>query len=395
MAVGNQSRTVNEIFDRFVTEVIPTLAPRTQRGYLETIKLLRIYFGTKIANALVPADFQEFMSVSTGKAHRNKMLTICSSIFSKAVKQWHWLDHNVCPGVRRHEIKSHDDRHVSDEEIEGVIEIASPPLRQVLRLCLLTGRGQSDLVTLKWSQVHEKEKEILFRDAITHKKVVVRVTPELRAVLDECRARSGKSPYVINTSARTKRGKPFTGDGFRALWQRTLREWADSGHNRFTFHDVRARAQEKLGEPGTPGAPKDTGSVIPLGLATARGYLEKVVLQLNASYDAQLYDCCAVMCRRLLETLIIEVYEHCGRAPEIKGSDGNFLMLSGLAGYFENDKAFNVGRNGMKGLRDFKSLGDLSAHNRRFNARKEDIDRVRDGLRVIVEELLHLAKLST
>jgi hypothetical protein len=143
-----------------------------------------------------------------------------------------------------------------------------------------------------------------------------------------------------------------------------------------------------------PAAPIDTGSIIPLGLAKARGYLEKVVLQLNASHDAQLYDCCAVMCRRLLETLIIEVYEHCGRAAEIKGSDGNFLMLNGLASFFEKDTAFNVSRNGMKGMRDFKNLGDLSAHNRRFNARKEDIERVRDGLRVIVEELVHLAKLS-
>jgi hypothetical protein len=139
--------------------------------------------------------------------------------------------------------------------------------------------------------------------------------------------------------------------------------------------------------------PKDTGSIIPLGLAKARGYLEKVVLQLNASYDAQLYDCCAVMCRRLLETLIIEVNEHYGRASEIKGTDGHFLMLNGLAGFLENDKAFNVSRSGLQGLRDFKKLGDLSAHSRRFNARKEDIDRVQNGLRVIVEELVHLAKL--
>jgi hypothetical protein len=42
----------------------------------------------------------------------------------------------------------------------------------------------------------------------------------------------------------------------------------------------------------------------------------------------------------------------------------------------------------MKGLRDLKQIGDLSAHNRRFNARQNDIDRVRDGLRVAAEELL-------
>ena len=138
-------------------------------------------------------------------------------------------------------------------------------------------------------------------------------------------------------------------------------------------------------------SPKNSSSVIPQTLVLARGYLEKVTLQLNASYDAQLYDCCAVMCRRVLETLLIEVYEHAGRAAEIKTTDGNFLMLNGLVTFFEQDHAFHPSRNGLQGIRDFKKLGDLSAHNRRFNARKEDIDRVRDGLRIAVEELAHLA----
>lgn len=140
-----------------------------------------------------------------------------------------------------------------------------------------------------------------------------------------------------------------------------------------------------------PAPPKDTGSVIPTALVTARGYLERVVYQLNAAYDSQLFDCCAVMCRRVLESLIIEVYEHAGKADEIRGSDGHFLMLNGLVNCFENDKCFTPGRNALQGLRDFKKLGDLSAHNRRFNARKEDIDRIRDGLRVAIEELAHLA----
>lgn len=391
MAV-NQTRTVNEIFERYEKEVLPNLGHRTQRGYRGAIKNLRSEFGPKIASSLVAADFQEFMSVATGKAHRNKMLTVFSTVLSTAVKQWHWLDHNVCPSVPRlHEGKGQV-RHFSDEDFDGVLSIAAPSIQHVMKLCLLTGRGQADLVTLKWTQVHEKEKEILFRDSITHKKVVVKITPAISAVLEECRKRSGKSPYVVNTASRSGVVTRYTDDGFRALWQRTMREWQAAGHNRFTFHDIRAKALERLS--GTLAEPKDSGSVIPLGLVTGRGYLEKVVLQLNVSYDAQLYDCCAVMCRRLLETLIIEVYEYCQRADEIKGTDGHFLMLNKLSTFFENDKAFNLGRNGLKGLRDFKTLGDLSAHNRRFNAHKEDIDRVRDGLRVAVEELAHLAKLA-
>lgn len=156
---------------------------------------------------------------------------------------------------------------------------------------------------------------------------------------------------------------------------------------------ARGQLTQEYGGLAEPGPPRNSGSVIPAPLVSARGYLEKVVLQLNASYDAQLFDCCAVMCRRTLETLLIEVYEHADRATEIKGADGHFLMLNGLANFFEQDRRFSPSRNALQGLRDFKKLGDLSAHNRRFNARREDIDRVRDGLRVAVEELAHLAGL--
>lgn len=127
--------------------------------------------------------------------------------------------------------------------------------------------------------------------------------------------------------------------------------------------------------------------------ANTRGYIEKVIYQINASYDAGLFDCCAVMCRRLLETLIIETYETAKTEDKIKNSDGHFFMFADLLRVLLADKNFNVSRNAQKGLKDFKALGDQSAHNRRFNARQDDIDRVRDGIRTASEELLHLAKL--
>ncbi|MEO7660185.1 MAG: hypothetical protein ABIV48_11275, partial [Pyrinomonadaceae bacterium] len=76
------------------------------------------------------------------------------------------------------------------------------------------------------------------------------------------------------------------------------------------------------------------------------------------------------------------------------GTDGHFKMFGGLLLYIESDKSINLSRNGLQGLRDFKQLGDLSAHNRRFNATKSDIERIRDGMRVAVEELVHLAGFS-
>jgi hypothetical protein len=136
-------------------------------------------------------------------------------------------------------------------------------------------------------------------------------------------------------------------------------------------------------------------SVLPRELFNGtRTYIERVVRQINASYDSELYDCCAVMCRRIVETLIIEVYEHLDRAGDIKNGDGNFHMLSGLLNVILNDKTINLGRNSKRGLETLKELGDKSAHNRRFTAREADIDGIRTGLRTATEELLHLSGLA-
>lgn len=140
---------------------------------------------------------------------------------------------------------------------------------------------------------------------------------------------------------------------------------------------------------------KISNSVLPTEIyKSSRSYIERVVKQINASYDAGLYDCCAVMCRRLLETLIIEVYESLGEADKLKSKDGDFQMFSGLKSVIENDSNITLSRNTKQGLSDLKKLGDLSAHSRRFNARKNDIDRITTGIRVASEELLHLANLD-
>jgi hypothetical protein len=127
-------------------------------------------------------------------------------------------------------------------------------------------------------------------------------------------------------------------------------------------------------------------------LEGTRGYIERVGEQINKSFDGGLYDCCAVMCRRLLETLLIEIYEHAGRATEIKDK-GHYLGLAELVTFIENDTQITLSRLSMKALKDFKRLGDLSAHNRRYNARASDIEPLRDGLRLVTEEMLHIAGL--
>jgi len=125
-----------------------------------------------------------------------------------------------------------------------------------------------------------------------------------------------------------------------------------------------------------------------------RGYIERIVYQINGCYEHGWYDGCAVMMRRLMETLIIEVFEHHQIAHQIKNAQGDFLHLADLITGTLNESAWNLGRTAKQALPKLKGLGDQSAHSRRFVAHREDIDRVQGDFRLVVQELLFLAKLK-
>ncbi len=124
-----------------------------------------------------------------------------------------------------------------------------------------------------------------------------------------------------------------------------------------------------------------------------RGYLEKIVYQINISYESTCYDACAVMIRRLIETLIIESFEKHKIENKIKHSSGDFIQLDDQINKMLSESNWNLSRNAKRGLKQLKKLGDLSAHSRRFNAQRTDIDRFIDDLRVVAEELLYISGL--
>jgi hypothetical protein len=138
-----------------------------------------------------------------------------------------------------------------------------------------------------------------------------------------------------------------------------------------------------------------TEQVLPLSvLAKTRTYLETIATQANGCYEHQWFDACSVMIRKLVETLIIELYEEKSKADRIKDDGGNYLLLRDLIDRVLNDSSWNLGRETKKGLPLVKSLGDNSAHNRRFIAKKEDVDKFIGPLRVLTDELLHLSGLK-
>jgi hypothetical protein len=125
-----------------------------------------------------------------------------------------------------------------------------------------------------------------------------------------------------------------------------------------------------------------------------RSYIERVANQANGAYEMGWYDACAVMIRRLLETLIIEAFEKAKLAAKIQNSGGDFVYLRDLIDACMNEPSWNLSRNCKAAMPRLKDIGDKSAHSRRYNAHKGDVQPLLGDVRVVVQELLSLSGLK-
>lgn len=151
---------------------------------------------------------------------------------------------------------------------------------------------------------------------------------------------------------------------------------------------------DSVGLPPAESTPSRSHSVLDTALVKGtRGYIEKVAHQVNKCYDDACFDACAVMLRRLIETLIIEAFEANGIDAHIKLPSGDFMQLRALVDRTVAE-SWNLGRSTRPALLRLKDIGDKSAHDRRFNAMRQDIDAIKADLRVVVQALLYLAHLK-
>ena len=130
--------------------------------------------------------------------------------------------------------------------------------------------------------------------------------------------------------------------------------------------------------------------VPPEWVAGTRTYLEQMVYQINAAYDYGMHDASAVLQRRLMESLIIEIYIHEKRHHDIQ-SDRVFFMLDRLISHVTSDAHVSLSRNAPKTMREVKQLGDTAAHDRTYITPKVDIDDLKPRYRRLIQELLAMA----
>lgn len=125
-----------------------------------------------------------------------------------------------------------------------------------------------------------------------------------------------------------------------------------------------------------------------------RQYLIKAAQQINAAYEKNLFDACALMMRRLLEILLIHCFEAKGIEDRVKDNDGSYQNLKTLINKAKTFSEIPLSNDAKKDIDSFRELGNLSAHRVRYNCRRDDIRTLRVEYRAVIEELLYVSELA-
>ncbi len=235
---------MGSLMDRYMKEVAPKKAPRTYKNNLYEVRTLRAVFGRMCPEEVTPQDIYAYMDARNAPVAANREKALLSHIFSYGIR-WGVLTNNPCRNVARTPEEARD-RYVEDWEYEAVWKLAPQAIQCAMDLACITGLRMGDIIYLnirdnirndglyveaRKRQKNKKKKKLLFE-----------WTPELRGVVDRCKTLRGKitSLYLICN----RQGQRYTEDAFKSLWQRVIRQAVKKRaiSERFTFHDLRAKA---------------------------------------------------------------------------------------------------------------------------------------------------------
>jgi integrase len=234
-------RTLGDVIDRYRLEVLQLKrSERTREDEGKALDRLKAVFGHVLPDSLRAQALYKYMDTRRSKegkpvpvAARHEVVLL-GHVFSKAIR-WGVAHSNPVRGMD-FGARAGKRRQVTLDEVEAVKALAGERLAVAIDLAVSTGQRRGDLLTLRRDQLTNEG--IVFKQSKTGAGVLIEWSEDLRAIVDRAKQLAPQVPgdYLI----RTRRGKPYSAEGFSAIWQRAMTKHVAAGGQRFSFHDLRS-----------------------------------------------------------------------------------------------------------------------------------------------------------
>jgi integrase len=254
-------RTMTGIFDRYIRDIVPKKAPRTQRDNLAEIKQLRQLFDNAPIDSITPATIAGYRDARTAKVRANREIATLSHIFNMA-REWGLTSkENPCMGVRKNK-ETPRDYYANDVVWEAVYKKAAQELKDAMDLAYLTGQRPADVLVMRKDDIEGGY--LMVQQNKTHKKLRIQMTASgsensLGMLIAKIAERNVQhvSSYLIVSA----RGKRMTAKMLRDRWdtarEKAKKEAIETGDTLlagriscFQFRDIRPKAASEITDIG-------------------------------------------------------------------------------------------------------------------------------------------------
>jgi integrase len=227
------------VANRYLAEVVPTKAPRTQKDNRSELETLREFFCDPPGplDAIEPVHVHQFIrwrADAPVRATREKALL--SHLWNWARSQGYTSKPNPCAGIKGTKAKGRD-VYVSDAEFGAVYKHADAALRDAMDLAYLTGQRVSD--TLRMDATHLRDDHLEVTQGKTGKKLRIAITGELKVVIERIMARKRQMPVCSTRLVNNDRGQPLR---IGAIQKRFVDARTAAVMPHLQFRDLRAKA---------------------------------------------------------------------------------------------------------------------------------------------------------
>jgi len=210
------------------------LSPNTVAQYEIAAERLKAIFAEFEPHQVMPKHVAAVkMDLASTPNMCNRILSFLRIVFGYAL-EWQEVDLNPCIGITRH-AEGRRDRYITDAEFGALLNAASPYIRSILEICYLTGQRIGDVIAIRLADISDEG--VSFVQEKTGAKLIVAMTPDMKAVIDSAKALPRKVRTLTLFCSRT--GRPVSYETVKEAFQ-ILR--AKTGIHDVKIHDIRAKS---------------------------------------------------------------------------------------------------------------------------------------------------------
>lgn len=226
---------------------------RSIRGDEQMLRDFCRFYGAGRLDQLAREDIERHLRArkqdGAGNATRNRILACLRHLCNVAIER-HYLQANPTAGIRRAKEPSRRKFVLSEQELQAIVDAASPHLQQIITVAIASALRKSDLLGLRWEQIDFPHNVITIWTKKTGEPLDLPLVPWAREALLRMKASANGSPHVLT----------FRGSGIKdckTAWRGARRRASEDKDGKprtdltgYRFHDLRRTSASMMHRAG-------------------------------------------------------------------------------------------------------------------------------------------------